>query len=101
VGYRHWKSRGKRQNTANLPLEAWHNVAATVSDKTDAATAADAVHALLAHMGPRDRLVLTLLYLEQCTVAEAAELCGWTQTMVKVQAYRARNRLRKLLGDDR
>jgi RNA polymerase sigma-70 factor (ECF subfamily) len=45
--------------------------------------------------------VLTLLYLEQCTVAEAAELCGWTQTMVKVQAYRARNRLRKLLGDDR
>jgi DNA-directed RNA polymerase specialized sigma24 family protein len=32
-------------------------------------------------------------------VAEAAELAGWSQTMVKVQAYRARNRLKKLIEE--
>jgi RNA polymerase sigma-70 factor (ECF subfamily) len=41
--------------------------------------------------------VLTLIYLEGCTSAEAAELTGWSRTMVKVQAHRARARLRKLM----
>ena len=40
----------------------------------------------------RDRLVLTLLYLEERSVAEAAEMAGWSQTMVKVQAFRARGK---------
>jgi RNA polymerase sigma-70 factor, ECF subfamily len=40
---------------------------------------------------------LTLFYLEGCAVAEIAELTGWSQTMVKVQTHRARNRLKKLL----
>jgi RNA polymerase sigma-70 factor, ECF subfamily len=43
--------------------------------------------------------VLTLLYLESHSVAEAAELAGWSQTMVKVQAYRARQKLRKLIDE--
>jgi RNA polymerase sigma-70 factor (ECF subfamily) len=45
----------------------------------------------------RDRLVLMLIYLEGCSVAEAAEATGWSRTMVKVQAHRARRRLRALL----
>jgi RNA polymerase sigma factor (sigma-70 family) len=48
-------------------------------------------------MPPRDRLVLTLRYLEQCDVAETARRTGWTRTMVKVQTLRARNKLRKLI----
>jgi RNA polymerase sigma-70 factor (ECF subfamily) len=44
-------------------------------------------------------LVLTLFYLEGCAVAEIARLTGWSQTMVKVQAFRARNRLKKLLAE--
>ena len=55
-----------------------------------AAEAAEAVHVMLARLAPRDRLVLTLLYIEQCSVAEAAGLYGWTKTMVKVQAHRAK-----------
>jgi RNA polymerase sigma-70 factor (ECF subfamily) len=58
---------------------------------------ADDVAAALEQLPPRDRLVLTLLYLESRSVAEAADLAGWSQTMVKVQAYRARGKLRKLL----
>ena len=58
-----------------------------------------AVHAALAKLAPHDRLVLTLFYLEGCAVAEIARLTGWSQTMVKVQAFRARNRLKKLLAE--
>lgn len=59
--------------------------------------AAELLHRVFERLAPRDRLVLTLRYLEQCDVAETARRTGWTQTMVKVQTLRARNRLRKLL----
>lgn len=39
---------------------------------------------------------MTLMYLEQCTVAQIAELTGWSESLVKVQAFRARRRLRRL-----
>lgn len=95
VGYRLWKARARQPATLGTSAEAWQR-AAEMSREADAAEAAEAVHAMLARLAPRDRLVLTLLYLEECSVAEAAELCGWTQTMVKVQAYRAKRRFRKL-----
>jgi DNA-directed RNA polymerase specialized sigma24 family protein len=37
------------------------------------------------------------MYLEELSVAEIAERAGWSQTMVKVQAHRARKKLRILL----
>jgi RNA polymerase sigma-70 factor (ECF subfamily) len=55
----------------------------------------------LEQLPPRDRLVLTLLYLESRSVAEAAELAGWSESMVKVQAHRARQKLRALLEQSR
>ena len=54
------------------------------------------MHRLLAQLPPRDRLVLTLRYLEECDVAETARRIGWTQTMVKVQTLRARKKLEKI-----
>lgn len=59
--------------------------------------AAEAVQSLLAALGERDRLVLTLLYLEELSVAEIAAATGWSAALVKVQAWRARGRLRQLL----
>lgn len=58
---------------------------------------ADQLHDLLAQLAPRDRLVLTLLYWDGCNVADVAQQTGWSKTMVKVQAHRARKRLRRLL----
>jgi DNA-directed RNA polymerase specialized sigma24 family protein len=42
-------------------------------------------------------MVLTLLYVEELSVAQTAEETGWSRTMVKVQAHRARKKLKKLL----
>lgn len=92
VGYRYWKSRAD----AAEHVDCVATLAAPASQlKPD--EAAELLHAMLAQLSPRDRLVLTLMYLEEMPVAKVAELTGWTRTMVKVQAFRAKARLKKLL----
>jgi RNA polymerase sigma-70 factor (ECF subfamily) len=43
-------------------------------------------------------LVITLLELEERSVKEISQLTGWSMTLVKVRAFRARAEMRKLLG---
>jgi RNA polymerase sigma-70 factor, ECF subfamily len=52
---------------------------------------------LLALLSPPERLVLTLMVLEDLSVAEVADLTGWSTANVKIRAFRARARLRKIL----
>ena len=80
-------------------LERWDGASEDPVEKMDPAEAADLVHRLLAQLRPRDRLVLTLRYLEGCNVAETAQRTGWTKSMVKVQTMRAKSRLEKLLAE--
>lgn len=49
---------------------------------------------LLAQLSPPDRLVLTLLDLEERSTQEIAQMTGWTRPMVKMRAMRARHKLR-------
>ena len=51
----------------------------------------------LGQLSPADRTVLTLTYLEEYPLAEAAELLGWSVINVKVRSYRARQKLRKVI----
>lgn len=95
VGYRYWKHRGRREQP--LSTGEWEQIRAAGDGPMEAAAAGELMHRLLGQLPPRDRLVLTLLYAEEQPVAEVARLTGWTRTMVKVQAYRARAKLRRLL----
>ena len=52
---------------------------------------------LLSRLDADDRLVLTLLDAEELSVAEIAQLTGWSASKVKVRAHRARARLRRVL----
>ena len=52
---------------------------------------------LLARLGPDERLVLALLNVAELSVAETAELTGWSVSKVKMRAHRARNALRRVL----
>jgi RNA polymerase sigma factor (sigma-70 family) len=61
--------------------------------------AREIVGRLLEALGPEDRLVINLLDLEQRSVAEIAKLTGWSQTLVKVRAFRARHKMRKQLAE--
>jgi RNA polymerase sigma-70 factor (ECF subfamily) len=76
-------------------LESLHDETQPPVD--DALAARELVEALLAHLPPKDRLVLTLLDLEDRSVAEVSDIIGWSRTLVKVRAFRARRRLRTVV----
>ncbi|HEX2855476.1 MAG TPA: sigma-70 family RNA polymerase sigma factor [Opitutaceae bacterium] len=65
----------------------------------DALEAHELVHKLLDQLKPDDRMVIQLLDLEQKTIAEISGLTGWSQSLVKVRAFRARRKLQKLFTD--
>lgn len=72
------------------------NREAEVPTRSSAVDARRIVHELLARLSPPDRLVITLLDLEERSTQEIAELTGWTRAMVKMRAMRARHKLRAL-----
>jgi RNA polymerase sigma-70 factor (ECF subfamily) len=97
VGYRYWKRRERDRRHVPLQDDVWSTVSRDGASQCASNEAAQIVHSVLERLPPRDRLVLTLLYLQGHSVAEAAELSGWTRMMVKVQAFRARGKLKRLL----
>jgi len=94
VGYRHWRK--ERRAPETVPLDEWRELPDEPPDDLDPAAAGQLLHQLLAHLPPRDRLVLTLRYVDDLSVEEVAERTGWSVTMVKVQAWRARGKLKAL-----
>jgi RNA polymerase sigma factor (sigma-70 family) len=60
--------------------------------------ARDLVEHLLLALKPAERLVIDLLYLQQLSVAEIQKQTGWSASLVKVRAFRARQKMRRHLG---
>jgi RNA polymerase sigma-70 factor (ECF subfamily) len=94
VGYRHWREQERDGRITRVPLAEHPGLAAP--EALEPSEAGELLHRLLQELSPRDRLVLTLRYLEELSVKETAARTGWSQSMVKVQAHRARGRLEKL-----
>jgi RNA polymerase sigma-70 factor, ECF subfamily len=55
------------------------------------------IERVLSRLSPAARMVITLLEIEGRPVKEIADLTGWSVTLVKVRAFRARAEMRKLL----
>jgi RNA polymerase sigma-70 factor (ECF subfamily) len=53
---------------------------------------------MLDSLSAEDRLVITLLHLEEKTLKEIQVLTGWSSIVIRMRAYRARGRLRKMLA---
>ena len=64
-------------------------------EEQDDAHARELLFKLLERLAPQDRMLLSLLYLEEKTPAEVAELTGWDPVLIKVRAFRARAKLKK------
>ncbi|MCE0483084.1 MAG: RNA polymerase sigma factor [Methylacidiphilales bacterium] len=64
-------------------------------DSADQVGAAELVAKLLDGLRPADRILMKLLYLEGNTIEEISSMTGWSRTMIKVRAYRARAQLRR------
>ena len=79
-------------------LESFVELAA--SDSPDAEVLAsnrDLTDKLLARLPADDRALLRMLYAEEMSVAEIADSTGWSQSKVKIKAWRARNAIRRVL----
>jgi RNA polymerase sigma-70 factor (ECF subfamily) len=55
------------------------------------------VEHLLAALKPAERLVIDLLYLQGRSVAEIKKITGWSEPLVKVRAFRARQKMKEQL----
>jgi RNA polymerase sigma-70 factor, ECF subfamily len=55
------------------------------------------VEHLLDSLKPAERLVIDLMYLQSRSVDEIRKVTGWSGTLVKVRAFRARNKMRAQL----
>ena len=68
----------------------------TAVETADAAR--DLVERVLSQLPPPTRLILTLLEIEERSVKEISELTGWSISLVKIRAFRARAAMRKCLA---
>jgi RNA polymerase sigma-70 factor (ECF subfamily) len=96
VGYQFWKSQSRSRRMTPL-TEAIDVPVNQEFEASDPSMAARMLHQLLALLPPADRLVLTLMYFEECSIKEIAQRAGWNSAMVKMRAYRARNRLKAII----
>jgi RNA polymerase sigma-70 factor (ECF subfamily) len=59
--------------------------------------AADLAGRILQTLAPDDHLVLTLIDGEEASVKDVVKMTGWSESKVKVQAFRARRRMREAI----
>ena len=53
---------------------------------------------LMTFLKPAERLVIDLLYLQERSIAEIEKVTGWSGALVKVRAFRARQRMKKQMA---
>jgi RNA polymerase sigma-70 factor (ECF subfamily) len=88
-----------RRDRVNLSLDIAEGAQldVPVEDNIGPSRAREILDFALARLSPEERLVITLLELEERTVKEIAELTGWSESNVKVRAFRARKALKNIL----
>ncbi len=100
VCYDMLRKQGRRPD--NVPLDSVaFSIGETPSSADPAREAWDILMRAMAGLRPEDRLVITLLNMEERSVRETAELTGWSESNVKVRAFRARKELKKILEGER
>jgi len=96
VGYRYWRKESRERDRRNA-MEQWRRTKMIPAADRTPSQAAECLFQLLETLPPKDRLVLTLFYFEGWDMGEIADRVGWSRTLVKVRAHRARRKLRALL----
>ena len=108
--FEHWLSRiairtcydalrKRRREKGNIPLDEIHYQIADNSGEDFLAVeqARSVLERGMSQLKPAERLVITLLELEEKPVKEIAQLTGWSETNIKVRAFRARRKLKSIL----
>ena len=97
AGYRYWKVKSREQDRRKRLEREYSTLQVPNIEKPT--EAAEYTFKLLEQLPAPDRMVLTLLYFEGCNTQDIAERMGWTRSLVKVRAFRARKKLRTMLEE--
>jgi RNA polymerase sigma-70 factor (ECF subfamily) len=98
VGYRWWKQRDRHGGKDRRSLEiAIERVSQRKDDPVGPEEAAELIHRLLERLAPRERLVLTLFYLEDCSMQEIGRHLDCSEDAAKMRVHRAREKLRGIV----
>jgi len=93
--------RRQRREGYNVPLEdVIFSIRDPASEEIPGNEAWDILKHAFAKLRPEEQLVITLLNLEEKSVLEVAALTGWSESKVKVRAFRARKELKRILEDN-
>lgn len=98
VGYQYWKRRAREKMRVSLKEFEEVEKAQAASEPS---SAGELVHALFSRLPSVDRLVLTLMYFEDCSTREIARRMGWSRAMVKMRAYRARKKMKAIAEEEK
>ncbi|HKP68079.1 MAG TPA: sigma-70 family RNA polymerase sigma factor [Pyrinomonadaceae bacterium] len=78
-------------------IESLTGVVGHTTDAENLLLNRDLAEKLLSRVAADDRALLQMLYVEEMSVAEIADATGWSQSKVKIRAWRSRNTLRRVL----
>ncbi|MBA4387174.1 MAG: RNA polymerase sigma factor [Verrucomicrobia bacterium] len=106
--FEHWLSRiavrtcydalrKRRREGSEVPID---DLAIVAENDIEPMRAKELLDRALVRLSAEQRLVITLLELEERSVREVAALTGWSETNVKVRAFRAREALKRILEAD-
>ena len=103
-----WREQARRRETVfsalgpetmdwieSIPSEAPAGGLEALAENTEAGTLLDWA---LGQLATDDRVVLTMTHMDGQALSEVAELMGWSVAKVKVRSFRARRKLRQILG---
>jgi len=94
--------RARRRERLNVPLDSVDFALGgpSTEGQESARHAKFLLDRVMPRLKPEERLVITLVELEGYSVKEVAGLTGWSESNVKVRAFRARHALKKLIGEE-
>ena len=93
------RTKHREQAVSDLMFEdeSWQNRLDNIPDSEDQESldkANELVHSVMEQISNKARIVLTMQELEGRSIKEISELTGWSISLVKVQAFRARKEMR-------
>lgn len=96
----HQRNRETSFSELSEPESDWLDRFLTQPDSVSehAVAAKQLIQRILDQLSPPARLVITLLEIEEHSVKEISKMTGWSVSLVKVRAFRARAEMRKILA---
>jgi RNA polymerase sigma-70 factor (ECF subfamily) len=89
----------KHRDTAPLDLVDFDLHDLSVDNEVSAGRAREVLTWAMRQLRADEQLVLTLCEIEERSVREVADLTGWSESNVKVRAFRARHALKRILEE--